>query len=68
MQEDVKRCPICGGDNKCRNPAGDPQGSCWCYGAVFPEELLERVPASQVRKSCICSTCLDKHLKEAEQA
>ncbi|WP_188990421.1 cysteine-rich CWC family protein [Paenibacillus nasutitermitis] len=60
---DVKRCPLCGQDNECGNPAGEPEGTCWCYGAYFPGDLLDRVTEELSGKSCICKKCLEKHLE-----
>ena len=56
-------CPICGRPNHCGEAeAGEPKGSCWCYGKHFPPELLARVPSSYRRSPCICPDCLAEAL------
>ncbi|MCH6266906.1 MULTISPECIES: cysteine-rich CWC family protein [Neobacillus] len=58
-----KYCPICGEANGCMSGAGE-HGNCWCDAEVFPNEILELVPAESIRKDCICKKCLDKFREE----
>ncbi|MBI0579056.1 cysteine-rich CWC family protein [Neobacillus cucumis] len=58
-----KYCPICGEENKCMSGSGE-HGNCWCDLEVFPNEILELVPAESLRKHCICKNCLDKYKED----
>jgi hypothetical protein len=64
MAPDATRCPLCGEPNRCalaapRAPGSEPP-PCWCRAERFPAELLERVPAPQRRRACICRSCLER--------
>ncbi len=58
---DPTRCPLCGQDNRCameiERETGLKQGPCWCLGATFSAELLQRVPTAVAGKACICARC-----------
>jgi hypothetical protein len=55
---DPARCPLCGQANACAMAApGGDESPCWCTQASFSPELLERVPAEQRGRACICSRC-----------
>jgi hypothetical protein len=59
---DPGRCPLCGGDNRCavevEKATGETQPPCWCVSALFPPDLLERLPTDARGKACICARCL----------
>lgn len=48
-------CPLCGGPNECGMAAG--KGTCWCFSAAVPAEVVERVPAEQRGVVCVCAKC-----------
>ncbi|RZJ25387.1 MAG: hypothetical protein EOO54_06485 [Haliea sp.] len=54
-------CPLCGNPNGCAmegpRASADAQPPCWCTQVDFSRELLERVPARDRGRACICSTC-----------
>lgn len=52
---DPRRCPLCGEGNACGMAAG--AGTCWCFSATIPPEVLERVPAEARGEACVCRTC-----------
>ncbi|HEY4665618.1 MAG TPA: cysteine-rich CWC family protein [Comamonas sp.] len=54
---DSSRCPLCGQANQCAVAAGLPPESCWCMQASIAPEALERVPAKQRGKACVCPAC-----------
>ncbi|MDP1685425.1 cysteine-rich CWC family protein [Hydrogenophaga sp.] len=58
---DPTRCPLCGQDNRCameiERTTGVKQGPCWCVGARFSPELLQRVPAESAGQACVCARC-----------
>lgn len=58
---DPARCPLCGEPNRCamelERETGQKQGPCWCVGATFGPELLQRVPAAAAGQACICARC-----------
>lgn len=55
---DNAKCPLCGESNQCA-VAADPNAiACWCESVTFPDELLAKMPADAVRKSCVCQKCL----------
>ncbi len=53
-------CPICNEANNCCNSTDKSLGICWCSGEFFPKAIFELVPDDQLRKSCICKSCLDE--------
>lgn len=59
---DPSKCPICGESNQCAQEiaraTGMPPETCWCMGAIFSSELLDRVPEEAKNKACICETCV----------
>ncbi|MFC5407040.1 cysteine-rich CWC family protein [Cohnella soli] len=56
---DPSACPLCGRPNECGSVAGNEAGTCWCFSAVFPPELLDKVPLESRRKACICKSCAE---------
>ncbi len=58
---DPTRCPLCGQSNRCameiERATGQKQGPCWCVGATFSTELLQKVPAESAGQACICARC-----------
>ena len=50
------RCPLCNEPNQCGMAAGAPR--CWCYDAVLPEELIEKLPEHFRGVVCICQKCV----------
>lgn len=53
-----RTCPLCGGLNACAPAmAGTFAVSCWCQTARISRDVLARVPADQVDKSCLCPRC-----------
>lgn len=56
---DEKRCPLCGGDNRCGYLAGQAAGTCWCV-RDFPKKIVELVPPNLKGKACICPDCVAK--------
>jgi hypothetical protein len=58
-ENDLARCPLCGGPNDCRLcTTAAYKGSCWCAAVEFPAELLACVPAEQRNRACICRACM----------
>ncbi|MBA2965658.1 hypothetical protein GON04_14265 [Ramlibacter sp. MAH-25] len=58
---DAGRCPLCAGRNGCamelQRLTGQVQPPCWCTGASFPPDLLDRIPAADRGRACICAAC-----------
>ena len=56
------KCSMCGELNQCAQEiaeaTGKPPETCWCMGAIFSSELLDRVPEEAKNKACICETCV----------
>ncbi len=53
-------CPLCKTANACVNlGCADNDKTCWCNDATisFPKELLEKIPAENRGKACICKAC-----------
>jgi hypothetical protein len=50
---DARRCPICGGDNRCDTGSG----GCWCRSVRIDADVLDRVPEGQRGRVCICPKC-----------
>ena len=55
-----QRCPLCGGPNACAM-AEDTPGACWCFDTPIAEGALERIPAEQRGRACICRQCATGH-------
>ncbi len=61
-------CPLCGGPNACAPAAGGTLATpCWCTTVSIPAEVLARLPADQVRKSCVCKSCASAARGEDER-
>jgi len=60
------KCPICGEPNQCAQEifqaTGKPPETCWCMGATFSAELLDRVPEEAQNKACICEKCVSSSI------
>jgi hypothetical protein len=52
---DVRRCPLCAGDNACGAAAGE--STCWCFTEPIPAEVRERIPPEARDVACICHAC-----------
>lgn len=51
-------CPLCGQRNQCaRADAQAPMQPCWCFAAQIERRLLERLPADQRNRACLCPGC-----------
>jgi hypothetical protein len=37
--------------------AGTSAGRCWCFDAVFSEDVMDLVPLEAQGKACICARC-----------
>jgi len=61
---DPTRCPLCGEDNRCGAAAG--AGTCWCFSARVPEEVLERVPPALRGVACVCARCASGRVSPVE--
>ncbi|MEH6939966.1 cysteine-rich CWC family protein [Bacillus sp. JJ664] len=55
----IKICPMCGNENKCSSGK-----TCWCNDEYFPREIFNQISPEEVRRSCICKSCLDKYKKD----
>ncbi|MCZ2257378.1 cysteine-rich CWC family protein [Sporosarcina sp. G11-34] len=53
-------CPLCNQSNNCCNSKDKSLGICWCNEESFPREIFNQVPPDQLRKLCICKSCLEK--------
>ncbi|MDZ7861579.1 MAG: cysteine-rich CWC family protein [Acidovorax sp.] len=53
----ASQCPLCGQANQCAMAAGQPPETCWCMAAAVPPEALEKIPATERGKVCICPQC-----------
>jgi len=48
-------CPVCGAANDCGVAAG--KVDCWCFTAVLPPEVLEKIPGDAQGSVCVCPAC-----------
>lgn len=53
-------CPLCGEENKCAIVAGKDPQSCWCMTTSISKDVLNQIPKSQRKKSCVCARCAQK--------
>ncbi|WP_138752705.1 cysteine-rich CWC family protein [Paenibacillus sinopodophylli] len=60
------QCPLCNEVPDCAVEAGREAGSCWCVQRVFPNALLDSVPAELKHKACICQKCVDQWYRDNE--
>ncbi|WP_342512152.1 cysteine-rich CWC family protein [Sporosarcina sp. FSL K6-1522] len=60
-------CPLCSKSNNCCNGLDKSLGVCWCNQEVFPAEIFEQVPPEQLRKACICKSCLEQYSEQLER-
>jgi cysteine-rich CWC protein len=56
-QVNALRCPLCGAANDCGIALG--HGTCWCFSASVPPEVLAKVPADQRNQVCVCRQCVE---------
>ncbi len=54
---DLTRCPLCGQPNACAMAAGSP-GDCWCTQVRIGAELIDRIPADDRGRACVCANCV----------
>ncbi|GIN85878.1 hypothetical protein J6TS2_22640 [Heyndrickxia sporothermodurans] len=59
-----EKCPLCGNGNNCCYSKDKSLGICWCSEEVFPNEIFDLVPPEQLRKTCICKSCLEQFKKD----
>jgi hypothetical protein len=52
-----KRCPLCGGDNRCAMTATPPGETCWCQSVAFDPALLASLTESGKGIACLCPEC-----------
>ncbi|HTO20667.1 MAG TPA: cysteine-rich CWC family protein [Pseudomonas sp.] len=53
-----QRCPLCGAANQCAPAsAGHFDVECWCTQATVSPQALQRLPADQVDRACLCPRC-----------
>lgn len=60
-------CPLCGKENNCCFGLDKTIGLCWCTNESFPEQIFERIPPEQRRKSCICQNCVQEEQRKTLQ-
>ena len=60
METENKNCPLYKVENYCNNVRGESQSACWCMKEGFPDEIFTQLPEKQIKKSCICKSCLEK--------
>jgi hypothetical protein len=51
-------CPLCGQPNGCA-PAGTGRldTPCWCASVTIAAGVLDRIPAAQRGRACLCRSC-----------
>jgi hypothetical protein len=55
-----ERCPLCGGDNRCRVAEWRLyKGACWCHEIIVPDHVLKRLSADSDEPACLCRSCLE---------
>lgn len=66
---DAARCPLCGRANDCPRcvPTPGPE-PCWCAAVEIPAALIDRVPAAQRGRACLCRACVEQFHRTARQA
>ncbi len=63
MAVEATRCPLCGADNRCAVQAARdvPEAAaiqdCWCMVTDIAPGVLDRIPAAQRGRACICAQC-----------
>jgi hypothetical protein len=51
-------CPLCGAPNACGVAAGN--SDCWCFTTGVPTEVIDRIPAEERDRVCVCPACASK--------
>ncbi|MCW8832273.1 MAG: cysteine-rich CWC family protein [Colwellia sp.] len=54
-------CPLCKQNNACANVLStNGEQACWCANPdiSFPKGLLEKLPAADRGRACICQACV----------
>jgi len=54
---DPTRCPLCGQANSCVLAAGGELRDCWCLQTPMDPAVLERLPAEERDRRCLCPAC-----------
>ncbi|KQP21492.1 cysteine-rich CWC family protein [Pseudorhodoferax sp. Leaf267] len=60
---DAARCPLCGAENGCAAQAARDGlvaaavHDCWCMVTDIAPGVLERIPAAQRGRACVCAQC-----------
>lgn len=62
--KESENCPLCMKSNNCCNSQDKSLGVCWCSEEIFPKEIFEIVPADELRRTCICKSCLEEFKKQ----
>jgi len=58
---DLKRCPLCGGDNACAQAGPSPgSGECWCFSVPVSPGEPGSLPGSPGDQACLCPHCLQQ--------
>jgi hypothetical protein len=56
----VEKCPVCGGDNRCRVAKGHLyKGPCWCEEITVPGQVLRALATDRFEPACLCRICLE---------
>lgn len=61
-ENNEKRCPLCGSDNRCGYAEGERE--CWCFSTPVPQALRDRVPPDKRNKACICRKCVEAYYQQ----
>jgi hypothetical protein len=59
-------CPLCGAPNDCGAAAGN--SDCWCFTASVPPEVIDRIPAQERDRACVCRACASKKARAEASA
>ena len=58
MRASTAICPLCGQRNQCAQAeSATPVQQCWCFAAPIERRVLERLPAEQRNRACLCPRC-----------
>lgn len=53
----AQTCPACGQPNGCAVASGGEANSCWCMQVQVSRTALDRLPAQERGRRCICPAC-----------
>ncbi|NQD93375.1 cysteine-rich CWC family protein [Pseudomonas sp. CrR25] len=58
MNPTASTCPLCGQRNQCAQvESATPVQQCWCFDAHIARDVLDRLPAEQRNRACLCPRC-----------